>query len=227
MPAKRSRSTLTGVAAAVAAVVVIGGFALTNAREGDDAVLSAAPSATATDTADHDGTGTGTGTGAGTDTADGTSTSTGTDTGTSVAVIARQGPDLPGAPVLDRCGSDGRASVARYDTAALGDVVLQCGTSAQGYEHIRVRHTRDWQGVLSGHTTQRDWDDAMLTAVRTALTNPQKGLPVDAGDGKVCYAAPVRFDDGSAPSPDGFVKVIVSATTDRVITAYPTRDSDC
>lgn len=214
MPAKRSRSTLTGVAAAVAAVVVIGGFALTNAREGDDTVRSAAPSATATDPSEP-GTGTGTGTGS-TD-----------DTGSTVAVIARSGPDLPGATVLDRCDSDGRAAVARYDTAALGDVVLQCGTSAQGYEHIRVRHTRDWQDVLSGHTTQRDWDDAMLTAVRTALTNPQKGLPVDAGDGKVCYAAPVRFDDGSAPSPDGFVKVIVSATTERVITAYPTRDSDC
>jgi len=207
MPAKRSRSTLTGIAAAVAAVVVIGGFALTNAREGDDTVRSAAPSATATDPSEQ-GTGIG-------------------STGSTVAVIARSGPDLPGSAVLDRCDSDGRAAVARYDTAALGDVVLQCGTSAQGYEHIRVRHTRDWQDVLSGHTTQRDWDDAMLTAVRTALTNPQKGLPVDAGDGKVCYAAPVRFDDGSAPSPDGFVKVIVSATTERVITAYPTRDSDC
>ena len=213
MPPKRSRSTLTGVAAAVAAVVVIGGFALTNAREGDDTVLSAAPSATTTDPTDGTGTGTG--------------TASGTDSGSSVAVIARSGPDLPGPAVLDRCGADARASVAAYDTAALGTVAMQCGTSAQGYEHIRVRHTRDWQGVLAGHTTQRDWDDAMLTAVRTALTNPQKGLPVDAGDGKVCYAAPVRFDDGSAPSPDGFVKVIVSATTDRVITAYPTRDSDC
>lgn len=210
MPAKRPRSTLTGIAAAVAAVVVIGGFALTNAREGDDTVRSAVPSATATDPSEPGAGGT---------------RSTSTDS--TVAVIARSGPDLPGATVLDRCDSDGRAAVARYDTAALGDVVLQCGTSAQGYEHIRVRHTHDWQDVLSGHTTQRDWDDAMLTAVRTALTNPQKGLPVDAGDGKVCYAAPVRFDDGSAPSPDGFVKVIVSATTERVITAYPTRDSDC
>ncbi|WP_146240658.1 hypothetical protein [Curtobacterium sp. MCPF17_011] len=216
MPAQRSRSALTGIAAVVAAVVVIGGFALTNAREGDDAVLSAAPSATATAPA---------GQGADTGSTDTGSTDTGSDS--SVAVITRSGPDLPGTAVLDRCASDGRASVARYDTAALGEVVLQCGTSAQGYEHIRVRHTRDWQDVLAGHTTQRDWDDAMLTAVRAALTNPQKGLPVDAGDGKVCYAAPVRFDDGSTPSPDGFVKVIVSATTERVITAYPTRDSDC
>ena len=221
MPSKRSRSTLTGVAAAVAAVVVIGGFALTNAREGDDAVLSAAPSATATAPAGQGSAGGSTDSGG----ADTGSTETSSDS--SVAVITRSGPDLPGTAVLDRCASDGRASVAQYDTAALGEVVLQCGTSAQGYEHIRVRHTRDWQDVLAGHTTQRDWDDAMLTAVRTALTNPQKGLPVDAGDGKVCYAAPVRFDDGSTPSPDGFVKVVVSATTDRVITAYPTRDSDC
>jgi hypothetical protein len=144
-----------------------------------------------------------------------------------VAVIDRTGPDLPGTGVLDRCGTDTRAAVASYDTAALGAVVLQCGNAAQGYEHIRVRHTADWQDVLGGHTDARDWDDAMLTAVHTALTDPQKGLPVDAGDGKVCYAAPVRFDDGSAPSPDDFVKVIVSATTERVITAYPTDESDC
>ncbi|PYY34261.1 MULTISPECIES: hypothetical protein [unclassified Curtobacterium] len=210
MAQKRPRSTLTGIAAAVAAVLVVGGFALTNAREGDDAVLSAAPSATASTTADEP-----------------QSTQGGEGDAGGVAVIARRGPDLPGAAVLDRCGTDTRAEVASYDTAALGTVVLQCGDAAQGYEHIMVRHTADWQDVLRGHTDARDWDDAMLTAVRTAVTNPQKGLPVDAGDGKVCYAAPVRFDDGSAPSPDGFVKVIVSATTERVITAYPTDESDC
>ncbi|QWS32896.1 hypothetical protein [Curtobacterium aetherium] len=221
MSSKRSRSTLTGVAAALAAVVVIGGFALTNARNGDDAVLSAAPSATASDrSAPTAGSGDTSGTGdsdGGSDTGD----------GSGVAVVDRNGPDLPGADVLDRCTSDSRATVAAYETAALGRVVMQCGTSAQGYEHIRVRHTGDWREVLAGHTAERDWDDAMLTAVRTALTSPQKGLPVDAGDGKVCYAAPVRFDDGTAPSPDGFVKVIVSATTERVITAYPTDESDC
>jgi hypothetical protein len=209
MAQKRSRSTLTGVAAVIAAGLVIGGFVVTNVRQGDDAVLSAAPSATA---------GVPAGEGAGGRSAE-------SDGG--VAVIDRTGPDLPGAGVLDRCGTDTRAAVASYDTAALGSVVLQCGNAAQGYAHIRVRHTADWQDVLRGHTTSRDWDDAMFTAVHTALTDPQKGLPVDAGDGKVCYAAPVRFDDGSAPSPDDFVKVIVSATTERVITAYPTDESDC
>ncbi|PZE65030.1 hypothetical protein DEI83_10175 [Curtobacterium sp. MCBD17_021] len=200
---------MTGVAAAIAAVLVVGGFALTNAGEGDDAVLSAAPSATATTPADAS------------QAADGPGSASG------VAVIARSGPDLPGADVLSPCDVDTRAQVASYDTAALGGVVMQCGNAAQGYEHIRVRHTADWEDVLRGHTTSRDWDDAMFTAVHTALTDPQKGLPVDAGDGKVCYAAPIRFDDGSTPSPDGFVKVIVSATTERVITAYPTDESDC
>ncbi|PZE79741.1 hypothetical protein [Curtobacterium sp. MCBD17_032] len=209
MASKRSRSTLTGLAAVLAAGLVIGGFVVTDVREGDDAVLSAAPSATAGDPAD------------GGDAA----RRTGSDGG--VAVIDRVGPDLPGRRALTACETDSRARVASYDTAALGRVVMECGTSAQGYEHIRVRHTADWEDVLRGHTTSRDWDDAMFTAVHTALTEPQKGLPVDAGDGKVCYAAPVRFDDGSAPSPDGFVKVIVSATTERVITAYPTDESDC
>jgi hypothetical protein len=37
----------------------------------------------------------------------------------------------------------------------------------------------------------------------------------------------VQFDDGSRPGDEPFVKVIVSSTTDRVITAYPTRDDGC
>jgi hypothetical protein len=200
---KRSRSVLAGVAAVLAAGLVAGGVALTAQRGADDPVIgggaaSVTPSATAGKGAAADAT----------------------------VTITTSGPDLPGADVLDRCDTDSRATVARYDTAALGTVVLQCGTSGQGYEHIRVRHTRDWQDVVTGHGS-RDWDDAMLTAVRTVLESPRTGYPQDAGDGKVCYAAPVRFDDGSRPDAEPFVKVIVSATTERVITAYPTRDDGC
>jgi hypothetical protein len=199
MPSRRNRSVVTGIAAVVAAGLVVGGFALT-ARQGTDDPVIAGPSASSAPTAEA--------------TSDG------------VVVIARQGQDLPGADVLARCDSDSRADVARYDTTALGDVVMQCGNTSQGYEHIRVRHTADWQDVLGGQG-DRDWDDAMLTAVQTALTSPRTGFPKDAGDGKVCFAAAVRFDDGSIPTPDGFVKVIVSSTTDRVITAYPTSTDDC
>lgn len=199
MPSRRNRSVLTGLAALVAAGLVAGGFALT-ARQGADDPVLAGPSASSMPTAEA--------------TADG------------VAVLDRRGPDLPGGDVLDRCDTSSRADVARYDTAALGDVVMQCGNSSQGYEHIRVRHTGDWQDVLGGQG-DRDWDDAMLMAVQTALTTPRSGFPREAGDGKVCYAAAMRFDDGSTPTPDGFVKVIVSRTTDRVITAYPTRTDDC
>lgn len=200
---KRSRSVVAGVAAVLAAGLVAGGLALTAQRGADDPVIgggaaTVTPSATA-----GDGT-----------TADGTVT------------ITVAGPDLPGGDVLDRCDADSRTAVARYDTAALGAVVLQCGNSGQGYEHIRVRHTQDWDDVVTGHGS-RDWDDAMLTAVRTVLETPRTGYPQDAGDGKVCYAAPVRFDDGSRPDAEPFVKVIVSATTERVITAYPTRDDGC
>lgn len=203
MSQKRSRSVVTGVAAVVAAGLVAGAFALTVQRGSDDPVLGGAgatvtPSATA-------GNGTA---------ADGTVT------------ITLTGPDLPGGTVLDRCASDTRQPVARYDTAALGSVVMQCGNSSQGYEHIRVRHTQDWGDVVTGHGS-RDWDDAMLTAVRTTLETPRAGYPQDAGDGKVCYVAPVQFDDGSRPDAEPFVKVIVSATTERVITAYPTRDDGC
>ncbi|ROS78161.1 hypothetical protein EDF24_0932 [Curtobacterium sp. PhB130] len=199
MPSRRNRSVVTGVAAVIAAALVVGGFALT-AQQGSDDPVIAGPSASTAPTAEA--------------TSDG------------VVVIARQGADLPGAAVLQRCDTSSRADVASYDTAALGDVVMQCGNSSQGYEHIRVRHTADWQGVLAG-SGSRDWDDAMLTAVQAVLTAPRDGFPKDAGDGKVCYAAALRFDDGSTPSPDGFVKVIVSETTDRVITAYPTRSDDC
>ncbi|MDM7892134.1 hypothetical protein [Curtobacterium caseinilyticum] len=202
MPQQRRRPLVTAVAAVVAAGLVAGGFALTAQRSGEDPVIgggsTVTPSATAADGATRDGT----------------------------VTITRTGPDLPGAGVLDRCDRDNRAAVARYDTAALGQVVLQCGTSGQGYEHIRARHTADWRDVLAGRS-QRDWDDAMLTAVRSVLETPPTGYPQDAGDGKVCFAAPVRFDDGSRPSAEPNVRVIVSATTDRVITAFPTNDGGC
>lgn len=203
MSQKRNRSVITGIAAVLAAGLVAGGVALTAQRGADDPVLggtgvSVVPSATAGDGATKDGT----------------------------VTITRTGPDLPGDDVLDRCDTSSRGTVARYDTEALGAVVLQCGNSGQGYEHIRIRHTRDWEDVLSGHGS-RDWDDAMLTAVQSALEAPATGHPQDAGDGKVCYAAPVRFDDGSRPAAEPFVRVIVSSTTDRVITAFPTSDGGC
>jgi len=200
---KRNRSVITGVAAVLAAGLVAGGVALTAQRGADDPVLggtaaSVVPSATAGGGATKDGT----------------------------VTITRTGPDLPGDAVLDRCDRSTRETVARYDTEALGTVVLQCGNSGQGYEHIRVRHTADWEDVVTGHGS-RDWDDAMLTAVQSALEAPAAGYPQDAGDGKVCFAAPVRFDDGSRPAAEPFVRVIVSATTDRVITAFPTSDGGC
>ncbi|KTR19479.1 MULTISPECIES: hypothetical protein [Curtobacterium] len=201
MARKRTRPALAGLAAVIAAGLVAAGVVLTTERSGDDpAPGSGSTATTATDAAQVPGEVT--------------------------VTIPREGPDLPGADVLDQCRSSSRQVVARYDTAALGEVVLQCGTSAQGYEHIRVRHSRDWQDVVAGHGS-RDWDDAMLTAVQTALGSPRDGYPADAGDGKVCFAAPVRFDDGSRPDDEPFVKVIVSATTDRVITAYPTREDGC
>jgi len=209
----RNRSVIAGVAAVLAAGLVAGGVALTAQRGADDPVIGGAgvtvtPSATAGDGTATDGTAT-----------DGTATD-------SIVTITRTGPDLPGDAVLDRCDTSSRQTVAQYDSAALGTVVLQCGTSGQGYEHIRVRHTRDWDDVVAGHGS-RDWDDAMLTAVQTVVEHPRPGYPQDAGDGKVCYSAPVRFDDGSRPAAEPFVKIIVSATTDRVITAYPTRDDGC
>lgn len=203
MSQKRNRSVIAGVAAVLAAGLVAGGVALTAQRGADDPVIGGTgvtitPSATAGEGTATDGT----------------------------VTITRTGPDLPGDAALDRCDTSSRQTIAQYDTAALGTVVLQCGNSGQGYEHIRVRHTRDWQDVVTGHGS-RDWDDAMLTAVQTVLETPRTGYPQDAGDGKVCYSAPVQFDDGSRPGAEPFVKVIVSSTTDRVITAYPTRDDGC
>lgn len=197
MPQKRRRSVITGVAAVLAAGLLAGGLALTAERSADEPVIPGAPSAAGA-----------------------------TPGSEGVVVITRDGPDLPGADVLDGCDADSRQLVAQYDTDALGQVVLQCGNPGQGYEHIRVRHEQDWTEVLGGRGS-RDWDDAMLTAVRTALTAPRSGYPEDAGGGKVCYVAPVSFDDGSRPDREPFVKVIVSATTDRVITAYPTRTDGC
>ncbi|PYY65674.1 hypothetical protein DEJ30_00995 [Curtobacterium sp. MCPF17_003] len=191
---------ITGIAAVVAAGLLAGGLFLTARQGADDPTIGGSTV--------------------------GETTGAASPSGDSTVTITRTGPDMPGSAALARCDSTTQAAVAQYDTQALGRVTLQCGTAAQGYEHIRVRHTADWQDVVTGHGS-RDWDDAMLTAVQTALEDPRPGFPLDAGDGKVCYAAPVRFDDGSRPDDEPFVKVIVSATTDRVITAYPTRTDDC
>ncbi len=216
MPQHRRRPAVTVVAAVVAAGLVVGGFALTAQRSGEDPVVGGGtPAGTPGTTVDRSAPA-----------ADRSAPAAGGTTRDGTVTIERTGPDLPGADVLDRCDSDRRAVVARYETAALGPVELQCGTSGQGYEHIRVRHTADWQDVVRGHGS-RDWDDAMLTAVRSVLESPPAGYPQDAGDGKVCYAAAVRFDDGSRPAAEPNVRVIVSETTDRVITAFPTDDGGC
>ncbi|ROP74950.1 hypothetical protein [Curtobacterium sp. PhB115] len=210
MPQNRNRPVITGIAAVVAAGLLAGGLFLTARQGADDPTIGGSTI--------RGSTGGGSTVGA--------TTGAASPAGDSTVTITRTGPDLPGSAALARCDSTTRAAVAEYDTAALGRVTMECGNSGQGYEHIRIRHTADWQDVVAGHGS-RDWDDAMLTAVQTALTAPRSGFPVDAGDGKVCYAAPVRFDDGSRPDDDPFVKVIVSATNDRVITAYPTSTDDC
>ncbi len=201
MSRRSRRPALTGVAALIAVGLVAGGVALSSQRSNDDPVLDGGADVVAPSTAPS-------------------------AAGPGTVTITTSGEDLPGDDVLARCATSSRNVVARYETQSLGEVVLQCGTSGQGYEHIRVRHTEDWQDVVTGHGS-RDWDDAMLTAVRTVLERPAAGYPEDAGDGKVCFAAPVRFDDGSRPDAEPFVRVIVSETTSRVITAFPTSDGGC
>ena len=125
MPQKRRRSVITGVAAVLAAGLLAGGLALTADRSVDEPVIAEGPSAAGT-TSGNEG----------------------------VVVITRDGPDLPGADVLDGCAPDDRQLVAQYDTDALGRVVLQCGNSGQGYEHIRARHDQDWTDVLGGRALQ-------------------------------------------------------------------------
>lgn len=204
MSRRSRRSALTSVATVVAVGLVAAGVALSTQRSNDDPVLDGGADVVAPSTAPG---------------------AAGAPGDRSVT-ITTTGEDLPGGDVLARCATSSRNVVARYETRSLGEVVMQCGTSGQGYEHIRVRHTEDWQDVVAGHGS-RDWDDAMLTAVRTVLERPAGGYPEDAGDGKVCFAAPVRFDDGSRPDAEPFVRVIVSETTSRVITAFPTADGGC
>lgn len=218
----RTRGSRVAVAVVIAAAVVVGG-ALALRGVDDERTPSATTMDAATDAAGSAGATAAATTGPPPSDDASTAGSPGPE---GIVVFPVSGPDLPGANVLAQCDSDRRAAVAQYTTDALGAVVMQCGDSGQGYRHITIRHERDWDDELAATTTGRDWDDLMLSAVQVALTQPGSGLPTDAGDGKVCYAAPIRFADGSTP-PEGFVKVIVSATTDRVITAYPTRQLDC
>jgi hypothetical protein len=126
---------------------------------------------------------------------------------------------------LCNAGASGLA-VSWFSSSMDGLVDLKCGTSSEGYIHIRNRHQTSWElqkgsGML--------WDDYMVWATAMALSAPS--VAVSKPDSKRCYTTPIqvfRYNSGVLQ----LVKiiyptVIVSINNKVVITSYPSNKSNC
>ncbi len=117
-------------------------------------------------------------------------------------------------------------SVSTFPSTVDGQVDLKCGTSAEGYVHIRNRHQTSWEIQKLGGFF---WDDDMVWATSRALIAPAS--VINRPDSKRCYTTPIqvfRHVNGTIQ----LVKtinptVIVSTNNKIVITSIPTTKSSC
>lgn len=130
----------------------------------------------------------------------------------------------PGTIALCNAGF-GDVSVKSYEAPVLEHIDLLCGDDASGYVHIRKNHEEAWQTMVDS-VGGGTWDDFMEYTLAEAVTSPGDGYPIDAGDGKYCYSAPIELYDIH----DGHLiktinpTIIVSGNNKKIITAIPTSE---
>jgi hypothetical protein len=124
----------------------------------------------------------------------------------------------------------GDVSVQSWDVTA-GHLDMFCGDEddddiwVSGYNHIRDRHQGDWQSIVDSAGGGGNWDDLTMFMTDRSIRADD---PEPEGDGKLCYSTSVEIHEG-----DGALlgvynpTIIVSATTRKVITSYPTIVPDC
>ncbi|MDF2563333.1 MAG: hypothetical protein K0R99_4779 [Microbacterium sp.] len=108
-------------------------------------------------------------------------------------------------------------------------VYLQCGpinAKTYGWHHIQKEHQPQWETRLAQGGIPLSWDDLMAISTEAVLTEPTRWT-VEYG-GKRCYTAPVEIINPQQQVVLDFSpSVVVSMTNNRVITSYPTTQSDC
>jgi hypothetical protein len=117
-------------------------------------------------------------------------------------------------------------SVSTFPSTVDGQVDLKCGTSAEGYVHIRSGHQASWelQNPIGG-----PWDDFMVWATSRALSVPSS--VVNLPGSKRCYTTPikiVRYVNGTIQLVKTFNPTVIVSTNNKiVITSIPTTKSSC
>lgn len=101
-----------------------------------------------------------------------------------------------------------------------GRVALTCGNDNYGYKHIKVRHAKDWQLKITKYGGHGSWDNFMSYATAQALSHPSAVR--NHGAGKYCYTTPIEIYQGRNLVNTFYPVVIVSTTSHRIITSYPT-----
>jgi hypothetical protein len=116
--------------------------------------------------------------------------------------------------------------VATMNSSADGAVDLKCGTSAEGYVHIRARHQTAWENQKGSGGL---WDDFMVWATTNALAAPS--LVINLAGSKRCYTTPLvvfKYVNGAPQYVKTFnPTIIVSSNNKKVITSIPTNTPSC
>ena len=116
----------------------------------------------------------------------------------------------------------GDTEIASWKTSQFKTIYLRCGDSKSGYVHIRARHEMDWKNKLTSTGGSGNWDDFMLFATSQAISGPTPGYPTNEGSNKWCYTTPIQIKKNGVVINTFRPTIIVSSSTKRVLTSYPT-----
>jgi hypothetical protein len=116
--------------------------------------------------------------------------------------------------------------VATMDSTADGIVNLKCGTSTEGYVHIRAKHQFGWENQKGSGGL---WDDYMVWATTNTLGAPS--IVVNKLGQKRCYSTPIlvfKYVNGTPQYVKTFHPTVIVSTNNKVVvTSIPTTTSTC
>jgi hypothetical protein len=116
--------------------------------------------------------------------------------------------------------------IGTMKSTADGNVDLRCGTSTEGYIHIRNRHQTSWELQKGSGGV---WDDYMAWATANALAWPSSVFNL-AGS-KRCYTTPIevmKYVNGFPQYVKTFYPTIIVSTNNKlVITSIPSNSASC
>ncbi|WGP06993.1 hypothetical protein QFE97_04310 [Bacillus subtilis] len=104
-----------------------------------------------------------------------------------------------------------------------GDVDLKCGTSSDGYIHIREEHEDQWEDQKKDWPGY--WDDLMVQAVQDSVEDGH--VAISQKGNKRCYAGTVQIKFKGKVVNTFHPSTIVSKNNKKIITSIPTNEHRC